>query len=547
MIIRQVVKTILIFGVMLFCSIHGAQAGIFDRFKNSLRDQSFVRAVMREDFSKAQKRLGQGANVNVLKKNKSALMFSIEKNNLQIFNLILSYNPKLNLQDNAGETAVYKAVKVTNLEMLSLLIARGANSNLRLYSGDSPLALARRMGLSDAVALLQANTLLMPSGNCQFIKESKNAPDKSVNLVFVPSGFNGDMELYRQEVQRIWKIFSNYAVFNDKIDVLNVALALTENNEANNFCNFNCGGIERLLCCDHSIAKNLSKSCMTEDIQTIVVHNSTQYGGAGSFSTNVSTTSIHQAAPKVAVHELGHSLFHLADEYAYGRGTPYSARNCAHEGCKRWQDLIEAGLATCQNDGCADGKFFTDGDTIMKGLSRDFENVNERLACCAYKKSTGEYPNFCRKFISVGKGIDSYCRMEVEEENKTINKQLVFAPIEMEFTKNAQGGWQLFSKRIIQRPATYPLEMVQGNIYGGLKIGIETSSGSKDIRMDDQIEVEYIPSDDVEILQSARIIKIPRAVLKIVVEGLDLFSNQKMIEDQHHEVQIRINDRRVIN
>ena len=42
------------------------------------------------------------------------------------------------------------------------------------------------------------------------------------------------------------------------------------------------------------------------------VHNSEKYGGAG--GTGQATVSINQHAPPVAVHELGHSLFGLADE-----------------------------------------------------------------------------------------------------------------------------------------------------------------------------------------------------------------------------------------
>ena len=73
------------------------------------------------------------------------------------------------------------------------------------------------------------------------------------------------------------------------------------------------------------------------NVQTVVVHNDAKYGGAGYRNSNVATTSIHASGPLVAIHELGHSMFKLADKYSNGSGNLNSA-NCATNTCDKWDD-----------------------------------------------------------------------------------------------------------------------------------------------------------------------------------------------------------------
>ena len=128
-------------------------------------------------------------------------------------------------------------------------------------------------------------------------------------------------------------------------------------------CDFICIGIQRLLCCeiptDRSIASNFSPfgTSYHSNVQTVVIHNNLEYGGAGYISSNVATTSINLAGPLVAIHELGHSLFELADEYPSGSGTS-SRANCDGSTCSKWTNLqnsvavqSEYGVMGCQ-PGC---------------------------------------------------------------------------------------------------------------------------------------------------------------------------------------------------
>jgi hypothetical protein len=75
---------------------------------------------------------------------------------------------------------------------------------------------------------------------------------------------------------------------------------------------FFCSGIERLLCADSGLVMATAMADAPEFDQIIVLVNDTKYGGAGG---TFATTSIAPSAAEVPIHEVGHSLFGLADEY----------------------------------------------------------------------------------------------------------------------------------------------------------------------------------------------------------------------------------------
>src|SRR5262249_48837928 len=80
------------------------------------------------------------------------------------------------------------------------------------------------------------------------------------------------------------------------------------------------GNIRRLLTCNSTVAKNTAQAQVPEVHMTMVIVNTSQYGGSGgqvaTFSTNVSSAEI-------GLHEMGHTAFCFAavDEYYRGCGT----------------------------------------------------------------------------------------------------------------------------------------------------------------------------------------------------------------------------------
>ncbi|WP_369213587.1 M64 family metallopeptidase, partial [Streptomyces flavofungini] len=87
---------------------------------------------------------------------------------------------------------------------------------------------------------------------------------------------------------------------------------------------FYCDGVERLLCVDTNKVESYARKAADPDL-VIVLSNSTKYGGAGynditspSGYDGIATASSDNAqSDQVAVHETGHSLGKLADEYWY--------------------------------------------------------------------------------------------------------------------------------------------------------------------------------------------------------------------------------------
>ena len=89
-----------------------------------------------------------------------------------------------------------------------------------------------------------------------------------------------------------------------------------------------CGGnyVRRLLTCDSASAKNVAQTQVPEVHVTMVIVNSTQYGGSGG---EVAIFSTDASAAEIALHEMGHTAFGFADEYEYyvGCGSGETNRN----------------------------------------------------------------------------------------------------------------------------------------------------------------------------------------------------------------------------
>jgi len=137
-----------------------------------------------------------------------------------------------------------------------------------------------------------------------------------------------------------------------------------------------------------------------------VVHNDKEYGGAGYSYLNVATLSINAAGPLVAIHELGHSLFNLADEYSYNDSSDSAqSPNCDTSGCSKWSDLIDNDLAGCTIKACNTGPnrpadYFVGERSFMQYLSYPVGEVNLRFSCCTFLALTGNAPDYCEKYDS---------------------------------------------------------------------------------------------------------------------------------------------------
>ena len=80
---------------------------------------------------------------------------------------------------------------------------------------------------------------------------------------------------------------------------------------------FGANNIRRLLVCNTTTALQVAAAQVPEFTVVLVVVNSTIYGGSGG---GVGTYSLAGGATEIAIHEMGHTAFGLADEYPYYAG-----------------------------------------------------------------------------------------------------------------------------------------------------------------------------------------------------------------------------------
>src|SRR6185295_10725257 len=80
---------------------------------------------------------------------------------------------------------------------------------------------------------------------------------------------------------------------------------------------FGGNGIRRLLVCNATTVLTVAAAQVPDFTVAILVVNSTIYGGSGG---SVGTYSLAGGATEIAIHEMGHTAFGLADEYPYYAG-----------------------------------------------------------------------------------------------------------------------------------------------------------------------------------------------------------------------------------
>jgi len=232
-------------------------------------------------------------------------------------------------------------------------------------------------------------------------------PSNRIDLVFVGDGYLAqELDSYEVHVNNAVDAFFGIEPLQSYLPLFNVHRVDVVSNESgvdNDPVNgiekdtamdmgFWCSGIERLLCVNTSLAWGYANNVPSTDA-ILAVANSSMYGGAGYSSAEIGTfAGANSAATDIAIHEMGHSLGNLADEYHYGDGTVYSggepaARNAsiytaaemAANGTKwapwlgendwEWDGLVDTyeGAVYCQY-----GVYRPTNNSMMRSLARPF-------------------------------------------------------------------------------------------------------------------------------------------------------------------------------
>lgn len=168
---------------------------------------------------------------------------------------------------------------------------------------------------------------------------------------------------------------------------------------------FFCGNIERLLCVNVNKAWEQAQFAPDAD-QVVAVANSTKYGGAGYSTSDVGTyAGLNSVAVEIFIHELGHSLGDLADEYDYADGTVYSGPEFSSANASimsqdqmsgsnlKWDDWIGSNLAGVGPHGCYEGCSYSEfgafrpsSNSMMRSLAQPFNSPSrEQLIFSIYQ------------------------------------------------------------------------------------------------------------------------------------------------------------------
>ena len=160
---------------------------------------------------------------------------------------------------------------------------------------------------------------------------------------------------------------------------------------------YDCASITRLICVDLGVVNDVLLRNLVADRRDVVIVlvNDPEYGGSGGAAA---VASVHPAVVEVMLHEMGHTLGLLADEYDYqselctSAGEPFAANATIETDRTRlkWRQWIDAQTpvptyysANPETPGlyegaqyCPHGKHRPTYDSKMRSLDRPFEQVN---------------------------------------------------------------------------------------------------------------------------------------------------------------------------
>ncbi|HZE41425.1 MAG TPA: M64 family metallopeptidase [Stackebrandtia sp.] len=163
-----------------------------------------------------------------------------------------------------------------------------------------------------------------------------NGPTKDkLDLVVVGDGYTKDqMDTYEQHVRsKVDELFAvePYKSYKNQFNVWMVDVESNESGVDNDpkgtmrdtalDMYFYCGDIDRLLCVNETKANQYAAQAPDVD-QVLALANTSTYGGAGGGAATAAGGN--ESAGQIVVHELGHSIGGLADEYDYGEGDNYT-------------------------------------------------------------------------------------------------------------------------------------------------------------------------------------------------------------------------------
>ncbi|WP_083929647.1 M64 family metallopeptidase [Catelliglobosispora koreensis] len=220
------------------------------------------------------------------------------------------------------------------------------------------------------------------------------------DLVIVGDGYtSSEMGTLRQHAQSKWNEIAATAPWSTYRNSVNVWLVEVVSNQSGVDNDpyqgvyrdtaldmyFWCSGIERLLCLNETKAQQFASQAPGVDA-IVAVGNTTKYGGAG-YPSLATVAGGNAQAGRVAIHELGHSVGGLADEYwtagtTYTGGEPSEPNVTKSSSCSKWASYLgrstpDGGVIGCFQGGHQYnyGIYRPSSDSLMRNINKPFNLV----------------------------------------------------------------------------------------------------------------------------------------------------------------------------
>lgn len=289
-------------------------------------------------------------------------------------------------------------------------LKRLGRAELDQQAARSALTTAQR-GLLGTLATPTGSTVLWNSG----------ASSQRMDIVLIGDGYaSADQSKWVSDAQKISTgiladpLFASYknAINIRRVDIVSPQTGVSEGGVTRNTALgtvIGCYGIDRLVCADENKVFTAVGSVTAADARDviIVVANSTTYGGAGG---NIGTMTMHPQSIEIALHEIGHTAFKLADEYDYGtcdassEPSEANATRSSTRSAAKWASLISSSTTVPTQPGsyangtvglfagakyCTSGLYRPTENSRMRALGQPWHAVNETRAAQVFKSYTG--------------------------------------------------------------------------------------------------------------------------------------------------------------
>ncbi|MBN1974174.1 MAG: ankyrin repeat domain-containing protein [Sedimentisphaerales bacterium] len=122
--------------------------------------KSLHKAALAGDLAEVKRLIAEGADVNKLESNSTALHIAVSNNRKDIAELLLEKSANIDIQDETGRTALYIAVQNNNIDLVKILLSAKADINIGNNRGQTPIDIAVRQNRKEILDLFSRSVTI---------------------------------------------------------------------------------------------------------------------------------------------------------------------------------------------------------------------------------------------------------------------------------------------------------------------------------------------------------------------------------------------------